>query len=108
MQTLAGFDERTGATGTDVHTLSLALIGHRSLLYVGFPLPIGGPFGVAHIVTKLRSLAADLTFRHFSTFQELPVITVGAMIPRTDKSCNRKTKYSTVVLGTRRALCQED
>ena len=108
MQTLASFDECSGATGTDVHTLSLALIQHRSFLYVGFPLPIGGLFGVAHIMTKLRSLAADLTFRHFSTFQELPVISVGVMIPRTDNSCNHKARYSTAGLGTRCALCQED
>jgi hypothetical protein len=93
LQALASLDQGTGTTSTDVHTLSLALIKHHLLLNIGFPLPIGSFFGVAHIVTKLRPLTTNLTFRHRSTF--LSMIAADAMIPQMVDSRNHTGELST-------------
>ena len=85
---LRGLYQGAGAAGTNVHTLSLTLVKHRLFLDVGLPLAIGGRFRVAHIVTKLRSLSTDLTFRHRHTSQILRMIITGEMIPQKGGLCN--------------------
>ena len=85
---LRGFYQGAGTAGTNMHALALTLVKHRLFLDVGLPLAIGGLFGVAHIVTKLRSLTADLTFRHRNTSRFLLMIIPSEMIPQKDGFCN--------------------
>ena len=93
LQMLARFDQGTSTTSTNVHALLLALIKHHLLLDIRFPLPISSFFGVTHIVTKLRPLTTNLTFRHCSTF--LSMIAAVAMIPQMVDSRNHTVELST-------------
>ena len=67
MRLLRGFNKGTSTAGADVNPLSLALIKHELFLNIRLPLTIGGLFGVAHIVTELRSFTTYLTLCHLST-----------------------------------------
>lgn len=64
---LRGFYQGTGTAAADIYALSLSLVDNRLFLDVGLPLAIGSLFRVTHVVTKLRSLPTDLTFRHRNT-----------------------------------------
>ena len=64
---LASSYEGAGTASANVHALPLSLVEHHLFLDVGFPLPIGGLFGVTHTVTELRPLTTNLTLCHCST-----------------------------------------
>jgi hypothetical protein len=51
--------------GTDVYTLLLAIYDNRGRLEVRQPLPLGMTLGVRYIVSKLRSLTAQLALQRF-------------------------------------------
>jgi hypothetical protein len=86
---LAGLDERAGAARTNMHSLTFTLVLHQLFLDIGLPLTICSLFRVTYIVTKLRSLTADLTFRHCCTSRSLLVTATGAMIPQIGETGNR-------------------
>ena len=57
--------KRSQAASTDPDFASLALLIYGRLLDVHFELAFGMSHRVADIMTKLRALAADLTFCHW-------------------------------------------
>ena len=57
----------TQATGADVDLFGLPLDLNRYPLDVGTPLTVRAPLRMADIVSKLRSLATNLTFCHYIT-----------------------------------------
>ena len=63
---LASLAHGLDAAGTHGHAARLAIYGDRGLLNVRVPTALGVAHGVAHIVTELRSTAANLTFCHLN------------------------------------------
>jgi hypothetical protein len=95
---LTSFYEGARTASANVHALPFSLVEHHLFLDVGFPLSIGGLFGVTHTVTELRPLSTDLTFRHRSTSLSRLMITTGAMIPQTGHSRNRGARHSAALI----------
>ncbi len=64
---LPRFVQRSQATSTEVHTLYLAVDLHPHALNVRLELPVGRPFRVADIMSKLRTFATHFTLCHSIT-----------------------------------------
>jgi hypothetical protein len=81
--------KRSQAASTDPDFASLALLIYGRLLDVHFELAFGMSHRVADIMTKLRALAADLTFCHW----------MSASISQLDNkpSDNRPKTYSYLI-----------
>jgi hypothetical protein len=90
-----------------MHPLLFTLIIDSFLLDIWFPLPISGRFGVAYIVTKLRPLATNLTFRHHNTSSMLLMNATSAMIPQIDDSGNQDVGDLTIWFGSQHSACSE-
>jgi hypothetical protein len=58
------FIEGLQALGTHVELASLAIHHHRPFSHIRPKLAIGVPFGKAHIMPELRTLAAHFTLSH--------------------------------------------
>jgi hypothetical protein len=54
------------AAGTEVHLSGFALDGYGHRVYIGQPVAVGAPFGVAHIMTELGRFAADIALQTLS------------------------------------------
>ena len=59
--------QRPQTAGAHIHLARLTIDIHPRALNVGFELAIRRPFGVAHIVPKLRTFTTDFTLGHFYT-----------------------------------------
>ena len=57
----------TQASGAQLHPLYTAVLQKPDFVHVGEPPGVGGPFGVANVMTKLAVFATNLAFGHEST-----------------------------------------
>ncbi len=77
--------------GAHTHLLALSIDSDRHFLYVRQPTTIGAPFGVAHIMPKLRSLATDITLCHLFD----PFLKSGRRL-RARSICHTYIEYDTI------------
>lgn len=89
----SSFLPRLEALRTEVDVLLGPVFGDMHPLYVGVPAALGVPHGMAHVIAKLRPLAATIALGHLNT----PCMTEVVNKPVTDprglghKLCNLTT-----------------
>jgi hypothetical protein len=54
------------AAGAQVHLFGLTIDGDGHWVDVGYPLAVGMPFRVAHVMTELGRFATDIALQVFS------------------------------------------
>jgi hypothetical protein len=61
------------AAGAQVHLSGFTLDGDGHRVDIGYPLAVGMPFRVAHVMTELRRFATDIALQVFSPLTNGPI-----------------------------------